>query len=316
MEISSTAGKSWQPSHEPPHRKGKQAPVTVNKQWKEGEKDWGKLPGWRAPTPHNTASSCSKHMQECTKRRANCIWLHKIDLAFKHLNTLFLHLLVPCRVSSAGQTPEGQDTKGTMAAPCWTEASWSRNVNKNDWLILRHLRFIVIFWSCPLLVLIFNKSFTSEQVSSSKLYCFPFLYSRMTLIGRTCPGAIAKALSSAVSLTENWGFEEDSFTVETLVTFSQLELCKLLMGIEINVEKSFPSTRSGKNEGDKTWNVCFVSKSLIVYVNAMDPLVLRRSFMVCIPRDSLIDDLQKDGRVSDLSHINSKLNPLLRLTLS
>ena len=38
--------------------------------------------------------------------------------------------------------------------------------------------------------------------------------------------------------------------------------------------------------------------------------------MVCIPRDSLIDDLQKDGRVSDLSHINSKLNPLLRLTLS
>ena len=28
------ACKSWQPSHEPQHRKGKQAPVTVNKQWK------------------------------------------------------------------------------------------------------------------------------------------------------------------------------------------------------------------------------------------------------------------------------------------
>ena len=30
------AGKSWQPSHEPPHRKGKQAPITLKKQWKEG----------------------------------------------------------------------------------------------------------------------------------------------------------------------------------------------------------------------------------------------------------------------------------------
>ena len=30
------AGKSWQPSCESPHRKGKQAPITLNKQWKEG----------------------------------------------------------------------------------------------------------------------------------------------------------------------------------------------------------------------------------------------------------------------------------------
>ena len=39
------AGKSWQPSHESPHRKGKQVPVTLDKQWKEGEKGWAKLPG-------------------------------------------------------------------------------------------------------------------------------------------------------------------------------------------------------------------------------------------------------------------------------
>ena len=37
------AGKSWQPSHEPPRRKGKQAHVTLNKQWKKGGgKEWGK----------------------------------------------------------------------------------------------------------------------------------------------------------------------------------------------------------------------------------------------------------------------------------
>ena len=29
------AGKSWQPSHKGPHRKGKQAPIMLNKQWKE-----------------------------------------------------------------------------------------------------------------------------------------------------------------------------------------------------------------------------------------------------------------------------------------
>ena len=29
------AGKSWQPNHEPPCRKGKQAHITLNKQWKE-----------------------------------------------------------------------------------------------------------------------------------------------------------------------------------------------------------------------------------------------------------------------------------------
>ena len=55
------AGKSWQPGHEASHRKWEQAPVTLNKQWKEGGKGWGKLPGWRAPTPHNTTSTCSKY---------------------------------------------------------------------------------------------------------------------------------------------------------------------------------------------------------------------------------------------------------------
>ena len=43
METVLMAGKSWQPSHEPP--KGKQVPVTLNKQWNEGRKGWGKLPG-------------------------------------------------------------------------------------------------------------------------------------------------------------------------------------------------------------------------------------------------------------------------------
>ena len=38
METSAMAGKSWQPNHGPPHRKGKQAPVAMNKQWKEGGK--------------------------------------------------------------------------------------------------------------------------------------------------------------------------------------------------------------------------------------------------------------------------------------
>ena len=38
METAPGASKSLQPSNEPPHRKGKQAPVTLNKQWKEGRK--------------------------------------------------------------------------------------------------------------------------------------------------------------------------------------------------------------------------------------------------------------------------------------
>ena len=45
MEASPMAGKSWQPSHEPPHRKGKQALVILNKEWKEVGKGWGKLLG-------------------------------------------------------------------------------------------------------------------------------------------------------------------------------------------------------------------------------------------------------------------------------
>ena len=36
------AGKTWQPSHEPPHRKGEQVPVTLSRQWKEGGNGWGK----------------------------------------------------------------------------------------------------------------------------------------------------------------------------------------------------------------------------------------------------------------------------------
>ena len=40
METAPMAGKSWQLSHKPPHRKGKQTPVTLNKQWKERGKGW------------------------------------------------------------------------------------------------------------------------------------------------------------------------------------------------------------------------------------------------------------------------------------
>ena len=58
METSPMAGKSWQSSHEPPHGKVKKAPITLNKQWKEGGKGWGKLPGQWAATPNNAESSC------------------------------------------------------------------------------------------------------------------------------------------------------------------------------------------------------------------------------------------------------------------
>ena len=67
MEISSTAGKSWQPSHEPPHRKGKQASVTVNKQWKEGEKGWGKLPDEELPL----LTTLQVHAQSTCKNAPN-----------------------------------------------------------------------------------------------------------------------------------------------------------------------------------------------------------------------------------------------------
>ena len=39
------AGKSWQPRHEPPQGKGKETPVTLNKQWQEEGNGWGKLTG-------------------------------------------------------------------------------------------------------------------------------------------------------------------------------------------------------------------------------------------------------------------------------
>ena len=46
------AGKSWQPSDEPPHSKRTQTPVTLLKQWKEGGKAvGGELPArWAATT--------------------------------------------------------------------------------------------------------------------------------------------------------------------------------------------------------------------------------------------------------------------------
>lgn len=179
-----------------------------------------------------------------------------------------------------------------IAAPCWTEASWSRNVNKNDSLLLRHLRFNTNFWSGPLLVLIFSTSFTSEQTPLSASCSFPFLDSSKIFIGRTCPGAIAKALSCADSFAESWRSGEDSFMVETFVTLSQWEPCKLLIGVDMNIENSLPSTRSGKYDGDKTSKVCFASRSFMLQVNANDPLDLRRSCRVWIPRERGTDDLE------------------------
>ena len=75
-ECLSMAGKSWQPSHEPPCRKGKKAPITLKKQWKEGGKGWEKLPGWWAVTPNNAANTHLKHMQECLQWRAHGIQMH------------------------------------------------------------------------------------------------------------------------------------------------------------------------------------------------------------------------------------------------
>ena len=43
------AGKSWQLSHEPPHRKGKQAPVTLNKQWKREGRGGENCPAHELP---------------------------------------------------------------------------------------------------------------------------------------------------------------------------------------------------------------------------------------------------------------------------
>ena len=74
--MSPMAGKSWQPSHEPPCRKLKKAPITLKKQWKEGGKGWGKLPGWLAVTPNNAANTRFKHMQECLQWRAHGIQTH------------------------------------------------------------------------------------------------------------------------------------------------------------------------------------------------------------------------------------------------
>ena len=78
MEISPMAGKFWQPIHEPQHGNWKQASVKLNKQWKKEGNGWGKLPGRRAATPHNAASTRSKYTQERLKRRAHGIPTHVI----------------------------------------------------------------------------------------------------------------------------------------------------------------------------------------------------------------------------------------------
>ena len=72
METSPIAGKSWHPSHEPPHKKGQKVPVPLNEQWKEegrgGENCLGnKLPlltklQVHAQTTHKNTSN-EEHME-------------------------------------------------------------------------------------------------------------------------------------------------------------------------------------------------------------------------------------------------------------
>ena len=62
----------WAPTQE-----RKQVPITLNKQWKEGGKGCGNLPGqWVDTSPHNAASSHSRHTQERLKQRAYGIPTH------------------------------------------------------------------------------------------------------------------------------------------------------------------------------------------------------------------------------------------------
>ena len=101
------AGKSWQLSHEPPCRKGKKAPITLKKQWKEGGKGWEKLPGWWAVTPNNAANTHLKHMQECLQWRAHGIQTHAHMQKTKEcwmlfvVNSLKLHLKKKCSVCNS-----------------------------------------------------------------------------------------------------------------------------------------------------------------------------------------------------------------------
>lgn len=201
-------------------------------------------------------------------------------------------VLVPCRVSRTGQIPESHPFNGAIAAPCWTEPSWSKKVNKNDSLSLRDLRFIVSFWSWPLLVLIFKISSKLEQ-TSLLIASFPFLYSKSILIGRTCPGAIEKSLSSSRIFIINRCPGQEFFTIETLVTFSHKAPWKLLMEKVICLEKSLPSTRSGKNAGANTWKVCFASKGFMLQVKVKGPLCLMWRYKVWIPLERWTDDLVK-----------------------
>ena len=202
-------------------------------------------------------------------------------------------LLVPCRVNKTGQILESHPFKGAIAAPCWTEPSWSTKVNKNDSLSLRDLRFIANFWSWPLLVLIFKINSISEQTPSSLIVSFLFLYSKSILIGRTCPGAIEKSLSSSKIFIVNWCPGQEFFTIETLVTFSHKAPWKLLTEKVICLEKSLPSTRSGKNAGANTWKVCFASRGFMLQVKVKGPLCLMWRYNVWIPLESWTDDLVK-----------------------
>ena len=75
METSPMAGKSWQPSYEPQHRKGEQVPDWIDSR-KRKEMGGEKLLGQRAVTPHNATSTRSEFMQECLQQREYGIPVH------------------------------------------------------------------------------------------------------------------------------------------------------------------------------------------------------------------------------------------------
>ena len=92
------AGKSWQPSHEPPNREGEQAPLTMNKQWKEGGNGWGRTAWMKSchSSQVHAQSTCSKYMQEHLQGRAHGIpaqsHICKKPLTNKNANALCCQL--------------------------------------------------------------------------------------------------------------------------------------------------------------------------------------------------------------------------------
>ena len=102
------AGKSWQPSHEPPRgRETEQAPVTLVKQWKRGREGGGVgQPMIGAPTAQRNANaykrakrcnattpSGEEHMESWCMRILRCRWPQRGWLVLLVVNSIKLHLI-------------------------------------------------------------------------------------------------------------------------------------------------------------------------------------------------------------------------------